>query len=230
MFGKKEERGLPDLPPLQSAFPWKQEREESHALPSFPDSPISKGFSQTAIRDAVGDADDDLPLLPESEDVKVVEMKEWNPISPSEDLPEIPQRNIQQLPMLKPRETNVANQMKMREIPYVQEMPMRSQMRFPEMPTEMPPQIQMPEMPMRPQIQMPEMYMQEMRSARMTKPTGVDVFVKIDKFHSAKKTLRDVGNSLEEIDSLIKKIREVKLREEQEISSWEKDVIFEKIG
>ncbi|MEK6818726.1 MAG: hypothetical protein AABY10_02220 [Nanoarchaeota archaeon] len=52
---------------------------------------------------------------------------------------------------------------------------------------------------------------------------GPDVFVKIDKFYSAKKTISDVKAKLEEIDSLINKVREVKLREEQELSSWERE-------
>ena len=51
-----------------------------------------------------------------------------------------------------------------------------------------------------------------------------DVFVKIEKFHTARKTLKDVAEKLEEIDELIKKIRETKIREEQEISGWENDV------
>ncbi len=51
-----------------------------------------------------------------------------------------------------------------------------------------------------------------------------DVFVKIDKFHSARKALREIAQNLEDIDDFIKKIRETKLREEQELGSWERDV------
>jgi len=51
-----------------------------------------------------------------------------------------------------------------------------------------------------------------------------DVFVKIDKFKSAKKALTDVKEKLSDIDQLIHKIRDVKMREEQELSSWEKDM------
>lgn len=51
-----------------------------------------------------------------------------------------------------------------------------------------------------------------------------DVFVKIDKYHTARKSLNDIFSKLQEIDSLIKRIRDTKLREEQEISIWEKDV------
>ena len=51
-----------------------------------------------------------------------------------------------------------------------------------------------------------------------------DVFVKIEKFKSAKKTLGDIKEKLEEIDELIKRIRETKLREEQEFSFWEREL------
>jgi hypothetical protein len=51
-----------------------------------------------------------------------------------------------------------------------------------------------------------------------------DVFVKIDKFRSARKTFNDVRTKLDEIDDLVKKIRETKMREEQELSGWERDV------
>lgn len=51
-----------------------------------------------------------------------------------------------------------------------------------------------------------------------------DVFVRIDKFHSARKSLTDISERLEDIDELVKKIRETKLREEQELNSWEKDI------
>ncbi|MBU0760621.1 MAG: hypothetical protein KJ600_03475 [Nanoarchaeota archaeon] len=51
-----------------------------------------------------------------------------------------------------------------------------------------------------------------------------DIFVRIDKFHSARKTLREISERLEEIDEVVQKIRETKLREEQELASWEKDL------
>jgi len=50
------------------------------------------------------------------------------------------------------------------------------------------------------------------------------IFVKIDKFRSARKTFNEVKTKLSEIDDLIKRIRETKIREEQELNAWEKDV------
>jgi hypothetical protein len=53
---------------------------------------------------------------------------------------------------------------------------------------------------------------------------GGDVFVKIDRFNTARRSLNSIKQKIEEMDVLLKKIRDVKLREEQEIASWEKDV------
>lgn len=56
-----------------------------------------------------------------------------------------------------------------------------------------------------------------------------DVFVKIEQFHMAKKSLFDLKDKLDEIDELINKIRETKLREEQEITAWERDIAHAKL-
>jgi len=54
--------------------------------------------------------------------------------------------------------------------------------------------------------------------------TSNDIFVKIDKFRTARTTLNDAKDKLEEIHSLINKIRDVKMREEQELTAWEKEI------
>jgi len=51
-----------------------------------------------------------------------------------------------------------------------------------------------------------------------------DVYIKIDKFHSARRSLNSARDKLKEIDELMKKIRETKMREEQELSSWEEEI------
>jgi hypothetical protein len=57
---------------------------------------------------------------------------------------------------------------------------------------------------------------------------GSDVFVKIDKYHTLRKMLDEAKSKLEEMDSLIKNIRETKLREEQELAGWEKEIMHAK--
>lgn len=52
-----------------------------------------------------------------------------------------------------------------------------------------------------------------------------EVFVRIDKFHAARKALSEISEELENIDELVKKIRETKMREEQELNAWEKDIM-----
>ncbi len=64
---------------------------------------------------------------------------------------------------------------------------------------------------------------------KMTKETPFtsrteDVFVKIDKFHSARKALNSAREKLREIDELVRRIRETKKREEQELASWEEEI------
>jgi hypothetical protein len=57
------------------------------------------------------------------------------------------------------------------------------------------------------------------------KESHSEIYIKIDKFYSAKRALSATEEKLEEIDELLKKIRETKLREEQELSAWEKELL-----
>lgn len=142
---KEDKKGLPELPPLK--FPnlppeeSMEEDMESHPLPSFPDSPMKKGFSQAAIKESMEDG----------------------------ELPELPTKF---------------------RVPKIREL----------------------EEPLK----------------KMTFETGAakteDVYVKIDRFHSARKALNTARNKLKEIDELMRKIRETKMREEQELTSWEKEI------
>jgi TFIIF-interacting CTD phosphatase-like protein len=51
-----------------------------------------------------------------------------------------------------------------------------------------------------------------------------DVYVKLDKFHSARKALVHARDKLKELDELMKKIRDTRMREEQELASWEDEI------
>jgi|SRR3989344_4193141 len=69
------------LPPIDS-----QQDQEVNGLPSFPDSLMNKGFSQSMIKSAVEDEDKDLPELPEwnqesiqAKPIKTMELDEWSP-------------------------------------------------------------------------------------------------------------------------------------------------------
>ena len=116
MFGKKkkEDKGLPDLSSNQQFIPsikdyernHKDEEEKIYDLPSFPDSPMKKGFSQAAIKEAVITPENtELSELPKYSEQKVIEMEEWKPSQTSEyeDLlppPELPAEKEQKLPSI----------------------------------------------------------------------------------------------------------------------------------
>jgi len=53
---------------------------------------------------------------------------------------------------------------------------------------------------------------------------NAEIFVKLDKFRNARRALEEIKIRTEEIDALLKKIRETKLREEQELSGWEREI------
>ncbi|MEK6855543.1 MAG: hypothetical protein AABX66_00115 [Nanoarchaeota archaeon] len=155
-WDKKENKGeLPDLPPLKpelTTLPVKETDEEDnesdfsidkHPLPSFPDSPTKKGFSQSAIKDAV-----------DNQESRENEVKELESDSSAQFLP--------------------------------------------------PPQVQ--------KIQMSK------------SSSNSNVFVKIDKFNSARKALSAAQQKVQDIDKMLKKIREARMREEQELTAWEKEV------
>lgn len=65
---------------------------------------------------------------------------------------------------------------------------------------------------------------QPRKSVPIIKSRAEEVFVKIDKFVAARKALQTAEEKVNDIESLLKKIRETKLREEQELSNWEKEV------
>lgn len=145
---KKKDNLLPDLPPssrptlpTQRRLPdlpsYDIEKTETHQLPSFPDSPMKKGFSQAAIKDAVyGDNKDE------------EEEEEYTPLE--------------------------AAPVQKQAMPRIQEV----------------------------------------------KP----VYVRLDKFQGAKKMLEEMSAMISESEILLKKVREVKMREEQELSAWEKEM------
>ena len=54
---------------------------------------------------------------------------------------------------------------------------------------------------------------------------NADIFVKLEKFYSARKALIDAQQKLTDIDELLKRIRETKMKEEHELNQWENEVM-----
>ena len=170
-WDKKDKNKLPDLPSSPSTLPIRmpgnenedEESHEIHKLPSFPDSPMNKGFSQSAIKDAVNTEEQE-----EVEDnsqglgnFKIVEMEEWSP--------------------------EPVKSSKMQTFPVVPSPPLTSK---------------------------------SMSSISKQK----EIYIKIDKFNSARRSIEFIGEKINQIDNLLKRVREVKLREEQELTGWEKEL------
>ncbi len=196
MFWDKKEnaKGLPDLPPMKFTPPLQEknmttehEDNEKHGLPSFPDSPMQKGFSQSAIKDAITheSTEDNLvgqPLPTINSAIKTVEVDEWSPQQPIPS-PPVMRRVSEMSPQMR-QEVSPATDMQTFSIPNASPV--------------------------------------STRIARASKNS--DIFIKIDKFYSAKKALEATSHKLDEIDTVLHKIRETKMREEQELATWEKDL------
>ena len=101
---------------------------------------------------------------------------------------------------------------------------------LPEVPEEELPELHASKMPKKLQSprtrEIDELEMPRERFSAEFKSTGKseDVYIKIDRFHSARKSLAAAKTKLQEIEQLLSKIRETKMREEQELASWEKEI------
>lgn len=214
LFGKKEERKLPDLPtPREAGLSFGLE-SESHALPTFPDSPSHNKFSEAMIKDAVGSRQmPEIPSIPapiglppvqkENKDekkIKVVEVDEWQPSSEmdheedSHEEDKSSERRFMPPPERKPMRPEHVYSKSQDRIPRVQD------------------RIKSPMIP-------------PMKSHSQNEIGKKEVFVRIDRYYTARKAMSEIAAKLEEVDDMVRKIREVKLREEQEIAAWERDIM-----
>lgn len=228
LWRKKEDKNLlPDLPPYKGPTVVKSEEDsfssntgeemgeehdgEKQQLPSFPDSMNDKGFSQAAIKDAVGSDFSDSSVAepsgypstetssferisPEGNSrFQTVEMEEWTPSMKNDEVQAISAVSRENsLPRAAPRA----------------------------------PSILMPPVVSSARLEEPPASSYDTREEPIMR-TGKnsDIFVKLDKFYSARKALVDAQQKLGEIDALLRKIRETKMREEQELSAWDKELI-----
>lgn len=61
-------------------------------------------------------------------------------------------------------------------------------------------------------------------AARPAPRDNEPIFVRIDKFQSSQKNFDDIKARVGEIESVLQKIKEVKVREEEELKNWTEDV------
>ncbi len=50
------------------------------------------------------------------------------------------------------------------------------------------------------------------------------VFIRLDKFQEATETFEEIKNKIFEIEDLLKKTREIKIKEEEELANWEREI------
>jgi len=179
-WNKKKSKGLPDLPVPKVENSEINKKEEISSLPSFPDTPSKKGFSQSVIKDAV--EPEEIPHLPTSENKLSKSLTKE--ISEPEELPEVPgiqKENKSPLP------------------------PLNSERKSPHR-------------------EMNEWKPSEIKRLDKKEIEKGPVFVRLDKFNDAKDSLEEMKFKLDEIDELLKTLKDVKAKEEKELTDWEKEM------
>lgn len=177
---------------------------EKHSLPSFPDSPIHRGFSQAAIKDAVDNEspinEDEFPMAHDtSSPGKLFKTIELEDRGSKRSMPKTSQiREIStDSDLFGAMQPSISGQADI----------------------EKPKPIKLGLPPSKSQKSAQQEFV-----PKQTFQKNADIFVRIDKFRAARRTLDEIKIKLEEVDDLLKKIRETKLREEQELSGWESDL------
>jgi len=210
---------------------------EKQSLPSFPDSPMKKGFSQSAIKDAISQdslkrdkpKEEKIPLPPKEESIMTKDnLDDINEmVKPLQSDKKIQERNsfIQSNPFLSSpieeenKEPDIVQKIKEQTTP-TKEIKMIS---LPEDRPRPPTQKEKNPVPkLIPKIKEHKDYSEHQSYPKEEKST--DVFVKIDKFYAAKKSINSISNDIKEIETLLSRIRETKMREERELASWEENI------
>ena len=132
----------------------------------------------------------------------------WGKKSKSKQLPELP-------PLPVSRSTVPAEEVM--EEPEESNMPV-----FPESTTEMTTEEEESELS-EPPATLKSFKAVEMESEERPAKSG-DIYIKVDKFVSARKALENAQQKVNEMQELLKVIRETKMREEQELAYWEKEM------
>lgn len=265
---KEDKKSLPDLPPLKSPFSQElsppvsqplqpaeledvhKPEEEKNSLPSFPDSPVDKGFSQSAIKEAViqpgseeQDESEAMSPIPKqmqgeksfkSKDVEeqVIEEKESDEPNPYltsiKSVPKTPEQNksIPDVPEYKQKEMSMrTNNPFLKPQRAAPSQPMTIQINEDRDTVPLPPEDEEPKFTQKyqPTVRVAKAIVSS-NAAIQTQKATTDIFVKIDKFYSAKKSLLSAKQDIEDIDSFLKKIRDTKIKEERELANWEKQI------
>ena len=208
-FSKKEK--VPELPesPNLPEFPSSDEGEKKELpeLPSFPSNPGNENINQEIVKSAVGDISPGENKV----NVRVQEDLHMNegagggnmiPPKPSSEnhLPELPPQNTPHQIPEPPRAT-------IREAAEAQN---AARAPLPEVHHQMPPKKQLPLRASPPQ--------------KLQQKNDEPIFIRIDKFQSAQKNFESIRTKIQNIESTLNQIKDIKEKEEVEINGWSNEV------
>jgi hypothetical protein len=211
LFSKKEEvpklptaPALPELPKLGSSEP----KKELPELPSFPSSSKNDTFNQEVLKSAVTDmpspGENEVHVQPKILPV-AEEKKEESMISPSP-----------------PLQNTIPTPPKMPTAPVAPTAPT-----LPTAPTA-PPTPTLPAAPqLSPKLITPKPDKPKPASLLTPAPTHQQdepIFIRIDKFQASQKNFETIKSKVEEIESVLRKIDDVKTQEEEELKGWTEDI------
>lgn len=216
LFGKKKKEGLPDLPPNPAMMPTVHDYnrplppidpmqnppsvpdESPNQLPRLPQTPSTREFGESATPGALTqEADKTIPDPPSESSV-----------STTFPVPGTASRfPTQKYKVVEMEEWKPEKPQKPKEIP--QE-----------------PQIPIPPLDDLPPDVVPGHKKYEPPPAPKPMPVAKDrpIFVRIDNFKSARDSLDIVIDKLTEVEELLRMIREVKRKEDTELSIWESEM------
>ncbi|GEM_PF-551934 len=208
---------LPEFPPTNnsSSSSLTHEDEKLPQLPTFPNNSLGNKFTQNTIKEAVAGEKED-------EEVFV-----------AEDLPE-EHMGMMQKPLVKKSfskeyddyeqsisgskpEKKFSQEYEDEDSPETEEVYERM---IPAIPTKpVTPQKTAPKISTR-LVDNSEEYAVKNYMTKKAEP----VFIRIDKFEESIKIFQDIKSQISEIEKLIKNTKEIKAKEEEELSSWEKEI------
>jgi len=156
----------------------------------------------------------ELPKLPETSGAK-------SPLIPTSEIPDVPpglpRIKTQTLPILP--NSQAGEKFKQEAIKHAITKPTQ------ELP-ELQPALEPPPIPLREGLA--EKRTQEIPSITPSKTPTIKktepVFIRLDKFQAATETFEELKSKILEIEDLLKKTREIKIKEEQELANWEREI------
>lgn len=238
LFGKKDKKGeikrvsssapeLPELPKLPEFPPISNtntsnlnplhEEEKLPQLPTFPNNSLGNKFTQNTIKEAVAG---------EKEDEEVFD---------ADDLPE-EHIGMMQKPLIKKSfskdyddyeqsisgskpEKKFSKEYDDEEIPETEEIYERMVPAIPVAPPVKAKPLPKPTSTSR-TVDVSEEFAVKNYMTKKAEP----VFIRIDKFEESIKIFQDIKSQISEIEKLIKNTKEIKAKEEEELTSWEKEI------